>query len=162
MDHSELPKTIEEEICECFWHYTWCIDTDNYNELNEFVTDNIALAKLGQKTGKDFVSWMKGRREKWVEYNGMKMPKEACWYHLAELKEIQVVSDDYVTANIYRTEPNRIGNKFLHKYNLGTVFYTAIWHVAFRKIEGKWFIDKWGYEGISVEDLTQRDQRYFS
>lgn len=154
-------KDLLAELNDCFWHYTFCIDTNNYEELKTFVTDNIALEKLGQKTGNEFVDWMSSRRNKWLEYDGIKIPKEACWNHLGYVKNIEIVSDDYVKADVIRTEPNRIGSKFLTEYNLDAIFYTAYWHMAFKKIDGKWFIDKWGYEGISIEDNQQKDMRYF-
>jgi len=154
-------KELIDELNECFWHYTFCIDVNNYEELKTFVTDNIALEKLGQKSGSEFCDWMSSRRNKWLEYNGVKIPKEACWNHLGYIKNMEVVSDDYVKADVIRTEPNRIGSKFLTEYNLDAIFYTAYWHVAFKKIEDKWFIDKWGYESISVEDNDQANVRYF-
>ena len=158
---STVTQTAEEAAAEAFWHYNWCIDTDDFDTLSTFVTDGVAQKQMGQSKGEDLVNWLKGKREKWVEYQGITVPKEACWSHISTIKSIHAEREDYVTADFYRVEPNRLGNKFLHKYNMGAIVYTAIWHMAFRKIGSEWFLDKWEYENVSLEDCGQWERRYF-
>ncbi len=158
---SVLPQTAVEEAAECFWHYNWLIDTDDFDSLLLLTTDNVAQTELGQKNHTDFVRWLQSKREKWVEYHGTKVPKEACWSHISTMHNVEVVGDDYIIADFYRVEPNRLGNKFLHKYNMDALVYTAIWHMGFVKKDGVWLMDKWVYESASIEDLSQGERRYF-
>ncbi len=138
----------EEQIKQCFWHYNWYIDTTDFNGLLSLVTENCYDTQL-QTSKQEWVNWLMSKR-----------PKEVCWSHISHFEEIQV-DGDTATATIYRYEPNRIGTRFLHKYNLYTVYYSGIWNIGFVKRDGQWKMDTFRFRSAITEVPDQKEQRYF-
>lgn len=153
--------TEEEKVMQCFWKYNWIIDTDGFDYLTENLTDNLYVASVGQKCKEDFEEWLREKRFKIVSYKGNKMPKEACWNHISTFKALEI-HGNRATAEIYRYEPNRIGTRFIHKYNMNTIYYSLTWHMGFVKdVNGEWKMDSFDTTAGIVEEPNETDQRYF-
>lgn len=153
--------TEEDKIKECFRRYNWLIDVDDWDRLPLVATENLYLLELGEHSRQDWIEMLRNKREKELCFHGKKVPKEACWNHISSFKEIRI-KGDVAEADIYRFEPNRIGTRFLHKYNMDTLYYSCTWHMTFAKTaEDVWKMDHFGYEASIVEDNESFNRRYF-
>jgi len=161
-----VPETDEEfsdkeKIMQCFRRYNWIIDTNGFNDLTDILTENLFLPEAGHTCKEDFAQWLKEKRLRMVSYHGKEMPKEACWNHISSFRSLKIDGNRAV-AEIYRYEPNRIGTRFIHKYNMDTIYYSYTWHMEFEKnTDGEWKMDKFeGTPGI-VEESNEGHKRYF-
>lgn len=163
----ELVPETDEELCDeekvmqCFRRYNWMIDTDDSEHLIDITTENVFAPEMGHTCRRDWIDMMREKRRKMVSYNGKEMPKEACWNHISSFKSLEI-NGHRAIADIYRFEPNRIGSRFIHKYNINTLYYSCTWHMEFVKDSGgEWKMDKFGVVSGIVEDSNETDRRYF-
>lgn len=161
-----LGLTEEDKIKQCFFHYCWLIDTFSYDQLKEVYMDPYSMEneKLpGFENAvnipvKQAISIFKQQRYQTLIYGKYKIPKEACWNHIAHFSELEVL-DGRARATIYRYEPNRIGTRFIHKYNHNTIYYSGKWKIEFAKeFPDVWKISKYSFTNGIVEDKSKMDQ----
>lgn len=151
----------EEKIMQCFRKYNWNIDTGEFDCLPDIFTENLFNAEFGHTCREDFIEMLQDKRFKMVSYHGKTMPKEACWNHISTFKNLKI-NGSRAFADIYRFEPNRIGTRFIHKYNMNTIYYSLIWHIEFiKETDGAWKMDKFKTDSGIVEDSNETDRRYF-
>lgn len=159
--NTEVPLNDEEKIKQCFYHYNWLIDTNNFGDLSNITTENVYYSKAGQVCRADWMYFLEEKRSRKVIYNNVEMYKEACWNHISTFKSLEI-NGSTATADIYRFEPNRIGTKFIHKYNINTIYYSATWHITFVKDKNdEWKMDIFDADISQVENNNDTDRRYF-
>lgn len=145
---NDFELSDEDQIKECFWHYNWLLDTNDIDGIYQLTTQNCF-------PGDRYAS-----REEWLETLKMKREKEACWAHISTFRSIEK-DGNKARAIICRYEPNRIGNKFLHKYNIMTVFYSAKWIIDFVKVNDGWVMDYFINQKGIIEENNSNEKRYF-
>lgn len=152
----------EEKIMQCFWHYNWMIDTGDFDGLSSITSEKVFYDRdPDQNSNKDWVEWLRAKRQKRVIYNGKDIPKEACWNHISTLNNIEI-DGKRAKARIYRIEPNRIGTRFLHRYNMNVIYYSTVWEMEFAKTENDdWIMDHFDCYSQIIEDVNESDRRYF-
>ena len=159
----------EQKVMQTFYHYCWLIDTCSFDQLDQvycdpFIMKNEKLPAFND--GKavsltDAEQMFKKKRYLKILADGQLIPKEACWNHIAHFEQLQI-NGNYAKAVIYRYEPNRIGTRFLHKYNYKTIYYSGIWELELVK-ENKeiWKIEKYSFKNQIVEDANEKDKSNF-
>lgn len=159
----------EQKIMQTFFHYCWLIDTESFDWLDQVYCDPLIMKneKLSDFSTEKAVSltdvkkMFKKQRYLRISVNEKTIPKEACWNHIAHFKQLQI-NGNRAKAVIYRYEPNRIGTRFLHKYNYRTIYYSGIWEIEFLKDNQKmWKIAKYSFKNQIMEDANEKDKRYF-
>ena len=131
----------EEEIRDVFNHYCYDLDVGNFDDLATVGSPDMT-PYTGASGGRDV--WISNFKKQWarkVYFNGEEFVREAVWNHINTFKSLEINGDEAYGV-IYRFEPNRIGTRFQHKYNLNSHYYSFIWHMYFRKIDGKWYMDR--------------------
>lgn len=164
-----LGLTEENKIKQCFFHYCWLIDTFSYDQLREVYIDPYSMKneKLpGFENAADIpveqaINIFKQQRYQTLMFGKYEIPKEACWNHIAHFSELEVL-EDRARATIYRYEPNRIGTRFIHKYNYHTIYYSGKWELEFvKESPDTWKISKYFFTNGIVEDKNEMDLRIF-
>lgn len=152
--------TDEEQIKEIFYRYEFDIDTDNFDDLLSIGIKTCNFEGM-EPNSHTWANYLKDKRHRITVFKSKKIPREVCWNHISSFKSLKV-NGDRAHAEIYRYEPNRIGTRFLHKYNMHTICYSHIWNADFIKIDGKWFLEKYTYpEELYFEYEDLNDERYF-
>ena len=161
---SEIPLNDAEEIQDTFNRYCLDLDLGNFDDLANVAAENMG-PYTGSEGGRDV--WISNFKKQWarkVVFNGEEFVREAVWNHINTFQSLDIQGDK-AYAVIYRFEPNRIGTRFQHKYNLNSHYYSFIWYMHFKKENGKWLMD-----GIDFSHANERgpwqveydmDQRYF-
>ena len=158
----------EEQIRECFYEYCWDIDTQRFESLRKVYTDPFEMKneKLKEyQSGKamsveDSIQIFKAQRGQMLQHGEYVFPKEAVWNHIAHFEKLGINGNE-AHAVIYRYEPNRIGTRFLHKYNYETIYYSGKWSITFRKENSVWKIAGFQFDSGITEDKNEEGRRYF-
>lgn len=167
IDECSLSERIKIE--QSFYHYCWLLDTANFNELNKVYNDSYFMIneKIQEyRNGKyistnEAIKLFENTRYKEEVFDGVKIPKEACWNHIAHIEDVHIDGNS-ATAKIYRYEPNRIGTKFINIYTCKSIYYSGIWNIGFEKNDNKqWKISSFEFNNVITEDKNEIDQRYF-
>ncbi len=165
---SDTDFSDEEMIKQCFYHYNWLIDVEEFDQLGICYKDPYLMKvnkKIAGKDGdcisvKQSSEIFKNTRYRKVNCGEITIPREACWNHIAHFDKLEIF-DDYALADIYRYEPNRIGTRFLNKYTFNKVYYSGEWKIKFEKENGIWKISEFSFENKIIEDDNNCDKRYF-
>ncbi len=158
----------EEQIRECFYEYCWDIDTQRFESLRNVYTDPFEMKneKLKEyQNGKamsveDSIQIFQAQRKQMLQHGEYVFPKEAVWNHIAHFEEL-TIDGNKAHAVIYRYEPNRIGTRFLHRYNYETIYYSGKWNITFRKENNVWKIAGFQFDSGITEDKNEEGRRYF-
>ena len=166
--HYEDSETEEEKIRNCFYEYCWLIDMNRFESLHKVYKDPFLMKneklkdyKDGKEMSvKDSVTIFQKTRNTKNTFGEYTIPKEAIWNHIAHFEKLNINGNN-AEALIYRYEPNRIGTRFLHRYNMKTIYYSGQWKIVFQKDHDCWRIHQFEFESGIIEDLNEEDKRYF-
>ena len=153
----------EEAITQCFKRYCFDIDFFAYEDLRNNSTARCDFPKpIGKEDLENWIASLKNKRNRTVTFNGVDYPREAVWNHICSFRKLEVEATK-AHAEIYRFEPNRIGTRFQHKYNVDTLYYGMYWVMDFIKDEeGNWRMDIMNFvSGGPYQVDVADEQRYF-
>ena len=164
--HSGLDD--KEAIRDVFCHYCWLIDTFAFEKLGEVYTDPYFMINEKVKGYDEGMAvsvaqaaeLFRAQRYRTLEYEGKVIPREACWNHLIHVKEVNI-QDDEADAIIYRYEPNRIGTRFIHRYNHKVIYYSGVWKIHFVKENNVWKINRFAFTSEINEDANDDSKRVY-
>lgn len=156
-------KTDEEQIRQCFNRYCFAIDFFAYEDLRNNATSRCDFPKpIGNEDLEGWIKGLKEKRDRTVNFHGHIYPREAVWNHISSFKKLDI-NGRRAHAEIYRFEPNRIGTRFQHKYNIDTLYFGMYWDMNFIKDENEtWRMDIMNFvSGGPYQVDVDDNKRYF-
>lgn len=156
-------KNDKELIHELFRRYNWDIDNDVFEDLYSITSKDFDCTSWGLAGTDEWAKHLEWKRKRTTVISGRELPREAFWNHISSFTDLSI-SGDTASARIIRYEPNRLQNKFLHRYNMDIIYYPFTWTMDFIKEE-----DGWKFKSIAMEnakdgmDILPADlqKRYF-
>lgn len=157
-------KNDEEQIKELFRRYNWDIDNDMFEDLYTITSKEFDCTSWGLSGTKEWKEHLDHKRKRKINIRGKELPREACWNHISSFIQLNI-DNDTAHAHIIRYEPNRMMNKFVHKYNIDIIYYPFYWNMDFVKEEGEWKFKRieqiMANDGMDVLLANVEKQRYF-
>lgn len=157
-------KNDEEQIIELFRRYNWDIDNDMFEDLLNITSKDFDCSSWGLAGAKEWKEHLENKRRRKIRLCEKEMPREACWNHISSFTDLKIEGDT-AHAHIIRYEPNRMMNKFVHRYNIDIIYYPFYWNMDFIKEAGVWKFKRieqiMADDGMGYIEADIEKHRYF-